>query len=90
MEPIYIPVVVALIGGPVMWFLSRFDKRNTEQHDRNMHVLDKLDIKVDQMNWKIDKIDGKVDRIDSRVTNIENAKAIPELKVTKPRSKRSV
>ncbi len=77
MEPIYIPIVVALIGGPVMWFLS-------------MKILDKLDIKVDQMNWKIDKIDGKVDRIDSRVTNIENTKALPELKVTKPRSKRSV
>jgi hypothetical protein len=55
-----------------------------------MKILDKLDIKVDQMNWKIDKIDGKVDRIDSRVTNIENTKALPELKVTKPRSKRSV
>lgn len=73
-----------------MWFLSRFDKRNTEQHGQNMKILDKLDIKVDQMNWKIDKIDGKVDRIDSRVTNIENTKALPELKVTKPRSKRSV
>lgn len=90
MEPIYIPVVVALIGGPVMWFLSRFDKRNTEQHDKNMKILDKLDIKVDQMNWKIDKIDGKVDRIESRVTNLESTKVLPELKVTKPRSKRSV
>lgn len=73
-----------------MWFLSRFDKRNTEQHDKNMRILDKLDIKVDQMNWKIDKIDGKVDRIDSRVTNLESTKVLPELKVTKPRSKRSV
>ena len=90
MEPIYIPIVVALIGGPVMWFLSRFDKRNTEQHGQNMKILDNLDIKVDKMNWKIDKIDGKVDRIDSRVTSIESTKVLPELKVTKPRSKRSV
>ena len=90
METIYIPVLVALIGGPVMWFLSRFDKRNTEQHDRNMNVLDKLDIKVDQMNWKIDKIDGKVDRIDSRVNNLESNRVLPELKATKTRSKRSV
>ena len=98
MEPIYIPVVVALIGGPVMWFLSRFDKRNTEQHDRNMKVLDTLDIKVDQMNWKIDRIDGKVDRIDSRVTNLETPNTVkkvvkqvrPAPELSKPRSKRSV
>lgn len=75
MEPIYIPIVVALIGGPVMWFLSRFDKRNTEQHGANMRILDKLDIKFDQMNWKIDRIDEKVDRLDNRVDNLEKPAA---------------
>jgi hypothetical protein len=34
-------VIVALIGagGPIMWLLSRFDRRNTEQHAANMDVL---------------------------------------------------
>lgn len=40
-------VVVALIGGPVMWFLSRFDRRNTEQHAQNQAVLQEISKKVD-------------------------------------------
>ena len=89
MEPVYIPIMVALIGGPVMWFLSRFDKRNTEQHGQNMEILEKVDIKIDQMNWKIDRMDGKVDRVDekverldNRVTNIEN----PVIKLPRKKS----
>jgi len=88
MEPIYIPIVVALIGGPVMWFLSRFDKRNTAQHDNNMRILNTLDIKAEQMNWKIDKIDDKIDKIDEKVDNIDSR--VSNLESTKPRSKRSV
>lgn len=88
MEPIYIPIVVALIGGPVMWFLSRFDKRNTSQHDLNMKILNTLDIKAEQMNWKIDKIDDKIDKIDEKVDNIDSR--VSSLESTKPRSKRSV
>ena len=72
MEPVYIPIMVALIGGPVMWFLSRFDKRNTEQHGQNMEILEKVDIKIDQMNWKIDRMDGKVDRVDEKVERLDN------------------
>jgi len=88
MEAIYIPIVVALIGGPVMWFLSRFDKRNTDQHNLNMKILNTLDIKSEQMNWKIDKIDDKIDKIDEKVDNIDSR--VNSLEITKPRSKRSV
>ena len=88
MEPIYIPIVVAMIGGPVMWFLSRFDKRNTDQHNLNMKILNTLDIKSEQMNWKIDKIDDKIDKIDEKVDNIDSR--VNSLEITKPRSKRSV
>ena len=42
-----VPISVALIGGPVMWFLSRFDKRNTEQHGQNLKALDRIEQKVD-------------------------------------------
>ena len=33
------PVLVALIGGPTMWMLHRFDRRNSKQHAENGDVL---------------------------------------------------
>lgn len=36
---IWIPVIVALIAGPVMWALKRFEKRNDLQHAENGQVL---------------------------------------------------
>jgi hypothetical protein len=33
-------IIVALIGSPiVIWLVSRFDKRNTQQHAANMGIL---------------------------------------------------
>lgn len=49
------PVLVACIGGPVMWFLTRFDRRNTEQHGENQKVLT--------------RIEGKIERLDTRVND---------------------
>lgn len=83
MEPAFIPVVVALIGGPVMWFLSRLDKRNTEQHGRSMEVLERVEDKLDRVDGKVDRLDGKVDRLDTRVTFLEVAKG------TKPAQRKS-
>lgn len=36
------PVLVALIGGPTMWMLHRFDKRNSKQHAENGDVLEHI------------------------------------------------
>lgn len=33
------PVLVAVIGGPTMWMLHRFDKRNSQQHAENGDIL---------------------------------------------------
>ena len=71
MDPVYIPVIVALISGPLMWLLFRFDRRNTEQHGQNMAVLRRVEGKMDRVDGKVDRLDGKVDRIDERVTNLE-------------------
>jgi hypothetical protein len=57
-ELIWVPVAVALIGGPVMWFLQRFDKRNTEQHGSNMKVLERIESKVDQVD---ERVSGHID-----------------------------
>lgn len=50
----WVPIAVAVIGGPLMWGLSRFDKRNTEQHAQNQEVLLRIE-------GKVDKIDGRMD-----------------------------
>lgn len=55
MEAVWVPVVVALIGGPVMWFLARFDKRNTEQHGENQKVLTRIEKKVDHIDGRLDR-----------------------------------
>jgi hypothetical protein len=54
MEAVWVPVVVALIGGPVMWFLTRFDRRNTEQHGENQRVLNRIEGKVDRLDGRLD------------------------------------
>jgi len=68
---IYVPIIVALIGGPVMWFLHRFDRRNTKQHGQNMAVLSRVEGKVDRVDGKVDRLDHKVDLLDTRVTKLE-------------------
>lgn len=50
----WVPIVVAVIGGPLMWGLSRFDRRNTQQHAQNQEVLLRIE-------GKVDKIDGRMD-----------------------------
>ncbi len=63
MEAVWVPLAVALIGGPVMWFLTRFDKRNTDQHAQNQAVLTRIESKIekvddrlnDHITWHIDQ-----------------------------------
>ncbi len=50
-----VPIVVALIGGPLMWFLHRFDRRNSEQHNHNFEVLGRIEDKIDKVDEKYDK-----------------------------------
>ena len=54
-------IVVAVIGGPLMWLLARLDRRNTEQHGQSIAVLTRLDQKVDRLDEKVDRLDQKVD-----------------------------
>lgn len=63
MEAVWVPLAVALIGGPVMWFLTRFDRRNTDQHAENQKVLTRIESKIekvddrlnDHITWHIDQ-----------------------------------
>lgn len=54
MEVWVVPILVALIGGPVMWMLSRFERRNSQQHGENMKVLVDIDEKVDRIDTRLD------------------------------------
>jgi len=54
-------IVVALITGPLMWFLHRFDKRNTDQHRENGETLDRIENKLDRHDVKLDRLDAKLD-----------------------------
>lgn len=62
MEVWLVPILVALIGGPLMWFLHRFDRRNTEQHGQNMTVLKRIESQVDKVDTKVDRLDDRLDR----------------------------
>jgi peptidoglycan hydrolase CwlO-like protein len=64
-------VVVAIISGPLMWFLKRFDKRNTDQHDKNMEVLNRVETKVDRLDEKVDHLDSKVIHVDAKIYNVD-------------------
>ena len=63
MVAIFVPIAVALVGGPLMWLLSRFDKRNTEQHGANMKVLERIETKVERVDERLsDHIDWHLDK----------------------------
>lgn len=57
-----IPIVVALIGGPTMWFLDRLGKRidrldqnNTAQHGVSVQVLERVEQKIDGLDKRMDE-----------------------------------
>lgn len=54
----WVPIVVAVITGPLVVLMRRFDKRNTEQHGANMRVLERIEVKVDKID---DRLDGHID-----------------------------
>jgi len=60
-------IVIALIGGPLMWFLRRFDRRNTEQHTQNLTHLEHTRDLVAGIDSKIDRVQEKVDTVDERL-----------------------
>lgn len=48
------PIAVALIGGPLMVLLRRFERRNDQQHGANMGVLERIEGKVDKLDERVD------------------------------------
>jgi hypothetical protein len=54
MEALIAPVLVALIGGPLMWSLHRLDRRNSSQHGESLSVLKNIESKVEKLDGRMD------------------------------------
>lgn len=56
-----VPIVVAVIAGPIMWLLHRLDRRNTQQHGQSVDMLRNLDGKVDGIHGHLGRLEEKMD-----------------------------
>ena len=57
----FVPIAVAIITGPIVVLMARFDRRNTEQHDNNMTELRRIGKTVENVDSKVEKIDERLD-----------------------------
>lgn len=53
MEAWWLPILVAVIGGPIVAMIQRFDRRNTEQHGENLKALSRIEEKVDKLDDRL-------------------------------------
>ena len=58
-----IPLFIALFGagGPLVYFLERFDRRNTAQHSNNMDLLKDIQSDVHDVKKDVKTIDSRLD-----------------------------
>lgn len=55
MESIIVPIVVAVIGGPIVVLLSKVRSENTSQHAEARTLLKQVATKVDKVGTKLDE-----------------------------------
>lgn len=70
MESWLVPVLVAVIGGPLVVFMQLLRKENTSQHAEGQNLLKQVIVKVENIGTKIDGHigwhDGKEKQNDSK------------------------
>lgn len=54
MEAVVVPIVVALISGPLVILMQKLRKENSDQHAQGQILLKVLGSKVDKIGSKID------------------------------------
>jgi hypothetical protein len=54
-ESIIVPIVVAVIGGPIVVLLSKVRSENTSQHAEARSLLRQVATKVDKVGTKLDE-----------------------------------
>ena len=67
MEPVWVPIVVAIIMGPIVVVLQRLRKENTDQHNEGRILLRVIGNKVDKIGSKIDNHIGWHDGVKNSV-----------------------
>jgi len=55
MEAVIVPIVVALITGPVVVVLNKLRSENTDQHAESRDLLQQVANKVDNVGTKLDE-----------------------------------
>jgi len=55
METILVPIVVAVIGGPLVVVLQKLRKENSDQHAEGRALLERVADKVDGVATKLDE-----------------------------------
>jgi hypothetical protein len=55
METILVPIVVALIGGPLVVVIQKLRKENSDQHAEGRALLERVADKVDGVATKLDE-----------------------------------
>lgn len=62
-----VPIVVAIIGGPVVVVLQRLRRENTSQHAEGRELINRVLFKVDEVGSKLDRHigwhEGKEDNV---------------------------
>jgi hypothetical protein len=54
LSSVWVPIIVAIIMGPVVVVLQRLRKENTEQHEEGRILLRVIGTKVDKIGSKLD------------------------------------
>ena len=70
MEVVVVPILVAIISGPLVVILQRLRKENSEQHAQGQILLRVLGRKVDELGTKIDGHIGWHKAKDENGTNL--------------------
>lgn len=55
MESVWVPIAVAVIGGPVVVLLQKLRRENTKQHGESRQLLERVANKVDSVGTKLDE-----------------------------------
>jgi hypothetical protein len=53
-----VPIIVAIIGGPIVVILQQLRKENTQQHAESRGLLERVADKVEKVD---EKLDGHID-----------------------------
>jgi len=65
------PIVVALIGGPLMFLLRKLDRNNTSQHGQNLQVLNEIKEAIKEIKKDITDVQVDVRVVQSDVKGID-------------------